>query len=161
MLASATDAGASARLAGLTWGAEDLSAAIGARNARDDSGRYTDVFRFARTMTILAAGNAEVAAIDTVFPNFRDMAAFEAECAEAERDGFTGKMAIHPAQVPIINAAFTPSVEAVKHSQAVVDAFAAAGNPGVVGIDGKMYDRPHLRLAERLLARARTAGISA
>ena len=161
VLAAATYAGASARLAGLTWGAEDLSAAIGARAARDDSGRYTDVFRFARTMTILAAGNAEAAAIDTVFPNFRDMAAFEAECAEAERDGFTGKMAIHPAQVPVINAAFTPSVEAVKHSQAVVDAFAAAGNPGVVGIGGKMYDRPHLRLAERLLARARATGISA
>ncbi|RJT30361.1 CoA ester lyase [Mesorhizobium waimense] len=161
VLAAATYAGASARLAGLTWGAEDLSAAIGARTARDENGRYTDVFRLARSMTILAAGAAEVAAIDTVFPNFRDMAAFEAECIEAERDGFTGKMAIHPAQVPVINAAFTPSEEAVKHSQAVVEAFAAAGNPGVVGIDGKMVDRPHLRLAERLLARARAAGISA
>ncbi len=161
VLAAATYAGASARLAGLTWGAEDLSAAIGARAARDERGRYTDVFRLARTMTILAAGNAEVAAIDTVFPNFRDMSAFEAECIEAERDGFTGKMAIHPAQVPVINAAFTPSAEAVKHSQAIVEAFAAAGNPGVVGIDGKMVDRPHLRLAERLLARAKAAGISA
>jgi citrate lyase subunit beta/citryl-CoA lyase len=161
VLAAATYAGTSARLAGLTWGAEDLSAAIGARAARDDRGRYTDVFRFARTMTILAAGSAEVAAIDTVFPNFRDMAAFEAECAEAERDGFTGKMAIHPAQVPVINAAFTPSLESVRHSAAVVAAFQAAGNPGVVGIDGKMYDRPHLRLAERLLARARAAGLSA
>lgn len=160
VLAAATYAGASARLAGLTWGAEDLSAAIGARAARDERGRYTDVFRLARTMTILAAGNAEVAAIDTVFPNFRDMSAFEAECIEAERDGFTGKMAIHPAQVPVINAAFTPSAEAVKHSQAIVEAFAAARNPGVVGIDGKMVDRPHLRLAERLLARARAAGIS-
>jgi len=161
VLAAATYAGASARLAALTWGAEDLSAAIGARTARDERGRYTDVFRFARTMTILAAGAAEVAAIDTVFPNFRDMAAFEAECLEAERDGFTGKMAIHPDQVPVINAAFTPSVEAVRHSAAIVAAFAAAGNPGVVGIDGKMVDRPHLRLAERLLARARAAGISA
>ncbi|MCA0030628.1 HpcH/HpaI aldolase/citrate lyase family protein [Mesorhizobium sp. B263B2A] len=161
VLAAATYAGASARLAGLTWGAEDLSAAIGARSARDESGRYTDVFRLARTMTILAASAAEVAAIDTVFPNFRDMAAFAEECAEAERDGFTGKMAIHPDQVPVINAAFTPSTEAVKHSRAIVDAFAAAGNPGVVGIDGKMFDRPHLRLAERLLARARAAGISA
>ncbi|CAN7628281.1 CoA ester lyase [Mesorhizobium amorphae] len=160
VLAAATYAGASARLAGLTWGAEDLSAAIGARAARDERGRYTDVFRLARTMTILAAGNAEVAAIDTVFPNFRDMSAFEAECIEAERDGFTGKMAIHPAQVPVINAAFTPSAEAVKHSQAIVEAFAAAGNPGVVGIDGKMVDRPHLRLAERLLSRAKAAGIS-
>ena len=160
VLAAATYAGTSARLAGLTWGAEDLSAAIGARSARDERGRYTDVFRFARTMTVLAAGSAEVAAIDTVFPDFRDMAAFEAECAEAERDGFTGKMAIHPAQVPVINAAFTPSGEAIAHSAAVVAAFKAAGNPGVVGIDGKMYDRPHLRLAERLLARARAAGLS-
>ncbi|MER8646995.1 CoA ester lyase [Mesorhizobium sp. M0586] len=159
LLAAATYAGASARLAGLTWGAEDLSAAIGAQAARDDNGRYTDVFRLARTMTILAAGAAEVAAIDTVFPAFRDMAAFEAECTEAERDGFTGKMAIHPAQVPVINAAFTPSAEAVQRSQAIVAAFEAAGNPGVVGIDGKMYDRPHLRLAERLLARAKAAGV--
>lgn len=160
VLAAATYAGASARLAGLTWGAEDLSAAIGARAARDEHGRYTDLFRHARLTTILAAGAAEVAAIDTVFPNFRDMAAFAAECAEAERDGFTGKMAIHPDQVSVINAAFTPSAEAVKHSQAIVDAFAAAGNPGVVGIDGKMFDRPHLRLAERLLARAKAAGVS-
>ncbi|QKC83649.1 CoA ester lyase [Mesorhizobium sp. NZP2077] len=161
VLAAATYAGASARLAGLTWGAEDLSAAIGARSARDEHGRYTDVFRHARLMTILAAGAAEVDAIDTVFPNFRDMTAFTTECTEAERDGFTGKMAIHPDQVPVINAAFTPSAEAVKHSQAIVDAFQAAGNPGVVGIDGKMFDRPHLRLAERLLARAKAAGVSA
>ncbi|MDG4904502.1 MULTISPECIES: CoA ester lyase [unclassified Mesorhizobium] len=161
LLAAASYAGASSRLAGLTWGAEDLSAAIGARSARDESGRYTDVFRLARATTILAAGAAEIAAIDTVFPDFRDMAAFEAECREAERDGFTGKMAIHPAQVPVINAAFTPSPESVERSRAIVDAFAAAGNPGVVGIDGKMYDRPHLRLAERLLARARAAGLSA
>lgn len=161
LLAAASYAGASSRLAGLTWGAEDLSAAIGARSARDESGRYTDVFRLARATTILAAGAAEIAAIDTVFPDFRDMAGFEAECREAERDGFTGKMAIHPAQVPVINAAFTPSPEAVERSRAIVDAFAAAGNPGVVGIDGKMYDRPHLRLAERLLARARAAGLAA
>ncbi|MER8752728.1 CoA ester lyase [Mesorhizobium sp. M1050] len=161
VLAAATYAGTSARLAGLTWGAEDLSAAIGARAVRDEHGRYTDVFRHARIMTILAAAAAEVAAIDTVFPNFRDMAAFKAECTEAERDGFTGKMAIHPDQVPVINAAFTPSVEAVRQSMAIVAAFKAAGNPGVVGIDGKMYDRPHLRLAERLLARAGAAGVSA
>ncbi|TGQ69878.1 MAG: CoA ester lyase [Mesorhizobium sp.] len=160
VLAAASYAGTSARLAGLTWGAEDLSAAIGARTARDERGRYTDVFRFARTMTILAAGAAEVAAIDTVFPNFRDMAAFATECREAERDGFTGKMAIHPDQVPVINAAFTPSAEAVRQSAAIVAAFEAAGNPGVVSIDGKMYDRPHLRLAERLLARAKAAGVS-
>lgn len=158
VLAAATYAGASKRLAGITWGAEDLSAAIGARTARDEHGRYTDVFRLARTMTILAAGAAEVAAIDTIFPDFRDMTTLAAECAEAERDGFTGKMAIHPDQVPVINAAFTPSAEAVNQSADIVAAFEAAGNPGVVGIGGRMFDRPHLRLAERLLARARAAG---
>jgi citrate lyase subunit beta/citryl-CoA lyase len=100
-----------------------------------------------------------VAAIDTVFVNFRDADGLRAECDEAERDGFTGKMAIHPAQVAVINEAFTPSAEAVAYSQAVVEAFRAAGNPGVVGIEGKMYDRPHLRLAERLLARAKAAGV--
>lgn len=151
--------GASPRLSGLTWGAEDLSAEIGARSARDAQGRYTDVFRLARATTILAASAAEVAAIDTVFVNFRDSEALRAECAEAERDGFTGKMAIHPDQVAIINAAFTPTPEAVARSQELVDAFTAAGNPGVVGIGGKMYDRPHLRLAERLLARAKAAGV--
>jgi citrate lyase subunit beta/citryl-CoA lyase len=161
VLSASTYSNATSRLSGLTWGAEDLSAAIGARTARDENGRYTDVFRLARTVTILAASAAEVAAIDTVFPNFRDMTAFEAECREAERDGFTGKMAIHPAQVEVINTAFTPSTEALQHSAAVVAAFEAAGNPGVVGMDGKMYDRPHLRLAERLLARAKELGITA
>lgn len=160
VLAAASYASVSPRLVGLTWGAEDLSAAIGARLARDDSGRYTEVFRLARTMTLLGASAAEVAAIDGVCPNFRNMEALEAECIEAERDGFTGKMAIHPAQVPIINAAFTPSPDAVRHSAVVVAAFEAAGNPGVVAIDGKMYDRPHLRLAQRLLARAKAAGIA-
>ena len=159
VLAAPTWRDVNPRLAALTWGAEDLSAAIGARATRDEHGRYTDVFRFARTMTILAASASEVAAVDTVFVNFRDMDGLRAECMEAERDGFTGKMAIHPAQVPVINEAFTPSAESVRHSQAVVEAFRAAGNPGVVGIDGQMYDRPHLRRAERLLARAKAAGV--
>ena len=158
LFSGSTYAGTSARLAGLAWGAEDLSAAIGARAARDAQGRYTDVFRLARTVTLLAAASAEAAAIDTVYPDFRDLAGLEEECLEAERDGFTAKMAIHPAQVPVINAAFTPTREAVEQSAAIVAAFQAAGDPGVVGIDGKMYDRPHLRLAERLLARARAAG---
>ncbi|QPC88697.1 CoA ester lyase [Mesorhizobium sp. NBSH29] len=142
------------RLAGLTWGAEDLSAVIGAHATRDAEGRYTDVFRHARTMTILAASACDVAAIDTVFVNFRDEAGLRHECADAERDGFTGKMAIHPVQVPIINEAFTPSAQAVEHAQSVIEAFENAGNPGVVAIDGKMYDRPHLTRATRLLARA-------
>ncbi|MGN6585432.1 MAG: HpcH/HpaI aldolase/citrate lyase family protein [Rhizobiaceae bacterium] len=146
------------RLSGLTWGAEDLSAEIGARTPRDESGRYTDVFRLARALTLVAASAAQVAAIDTVFVNFRDADALRAECWEAERDGFTAKMAIHPAQVPIINEVFTPSEEAIAHSREIIDAFARAGNPGVVAIDGEMYDRPHLKRAERLLARAGAAG---
>lgn len=152
-LNAATYRHAGARLAGLTWGAEDLSAEIGAADTRDGEGAYTDVFRFARVSTILAASAAEVAAIDTVFPDFRNEEAFRRDCLEGMRDGFTGRMAIHPAQVPIVNEVFTPSQEAVAHARAVVAAFAAAGNPGVVGIDGKMYDRPHLKRAERLLAR--------
>lgn len=154
LAASTYTSRSSGRLAGLTWGAEDLSAAIGAQSARDDNGVYTDVFRLARSMTLLAASAAGVEPIDTVYPNFRDAAGFEHECREALRDGFTGKMAIHPDQVAVINAVFTPTPESLAKAQAVVDAFAAAGNPGVVAIDGKMYDRPHLRLAERLLARA-------
>jgi len=157
VLTAASYAGTSARLAGLTWGAEDLSAEIGAGATRDEDGRYTDVFRFARLSTILAACAAEVVPIDTVFPNFRDEAAFLRDTREGERDGFTGRMAIHPAQVPLINDVFTPTAEATAEARAVVDAFAAAGNPGVVAIDGKMYDRPHLKRAERLLARAKAA----
>lgn len=145
------------RLLGLTWGAEDLSAVIGARSTRDEAGRYRDVFRFARVSTILAAANAGVAAVDTVFPNFRDMDAFRADCIEAERDGFTARMAIHPAQVPVINEVFTPSPEAVAQARALVAAFEEAGNPGVVAIAGSMYDRPHLSRAVRLLERAASA----
>lgn len=155
VLAAASYAGTSARLAGLTWGAEDLSAAIGARTARDDTGRYTDVFRLARTMTILAAGAAEVAAIDTVFPDFRDMTAFEKECREAERDGFTGKMAIHPAQIAPINEIFAPSPESLAKAEQIIALFAANPGAGVIGLQGEMLDRPHLIRAERLVARAR------
>lgn len=157
VLAADTYSHCGARLAGLAWGAEDLSAAVGARAARDADGRFTDLFRLARTMTLLAATGAGVAPVDGIFANFRDEAGLRAECAEAERDGFTAKMAIHPAQVPVINAAFTPSDEAVAEAEAVVAAFRAAGDPGVVAIDGAMYDRPHLERARRLLARARAA----
>ena len=153
VLNAATYHDASPRIAGLTWGAEDLSAAIGARTSRDQEGRYTDVFRLARSLTLLGAASASVAAIDTVFVNFRDEKGFRRECLDAERDGFTAKLAIHPAQIEVINEVFTPSPEAIVHAVAVVEAFAAAGNPGVVAIDGQMYDIPHLRRAERLLAR--------
>jgi citrate lyase subunit beta/citryl-CoA lyase len=157
VLNAASYARGDARLVGLTWGAEDLSAELGASATRDDGGSYTEPFRFARTTTLLAASAAGLAAIDTVFPNFRDEDAFRRDCLEGVRDGFTARMAIHPAQVPIINELFSPSPKAVEEAKAVVAAFAAAGNPGVVGIGGKMYDRPHLKRAERLLQRAGVA----
>ncbi|WP_265518492.1 HpcH/HpaI aldolase/citrate lyase family protein [Nitratireductor luteus] len=159
VLAAATYRGATSRLSGLTWGAEDLSADIGARLTRGPDGRYTEVFRLARSLTLLAANAAGVAAIDTVFPDFRSEGAFRADCLAAERDGFTGRMAIHPAQVPIINETFTPAPEAVAQSQRIVEAFAGSGETGVIAIDGQMIDRPHVRRAERILARARLAGI--
>ncbi|MGB6118300.1 MAG: CoA ester lyase [Mesorhizobium sp.] len=160
LLAASSFTEATPRLSGLTWGAEDLSADIGARETRDQRGLYTDVFRLARATTILAANATQTAAIDTVFVDFRDMDALAAECANSERDGFTGKMAIHPGQVPVINDAFTPSGDSIAQARTVVTAFADAGNPGVVGIGGKMFDRPHLRRAERLLARAAAAGLA-
>lgn len=149
-----TFAGASPRLIGMTWGAEDLSAELGARANRDAQGRFLDPYRLARSLCLAGAAAAGVAAIDTVFVDFRNDAGFRSECEEACRDGFVGKMAIHPAQVPIINAVFSPSADAIAHAQSVIDAFAAAPGAGVVGIGGVMYDRPHLAKAKQLLARA-------
>jgi citrate lyase subunit beta/citryl-CoA lyase len=149
-----TFAGASARLIGMTWGAEDLSAELGARTNRDEQGRFLDPYRLARSLCLAGAAAAAVPAIDTVFVDFRNDAGFRRECENACRDGFVGKMAIHPAQVPIINEVFTPSAEAIAHAQSVIAAFAAAPGAGVVGIGGVMYDRPHLVRAKQLLARA-------
>ncbi|HEX2137621.1 MAG TPA: CoA ester lyase [Microvirga sp.] len=154
VFALGTFAGASHRLSGLTWGGEDLSADIGAETNRREDGSYTEPYRLARALTLLAATAAEVDAIDSVFTNFRDLEGLAAECREARRDGFVAKMAIHPAQVPVINEAFTPSAEAVAWARAVVQAFAEQPEAGVVGIAGEMLDRPHLKRAERLLARA-------
>jgi citrate lyase subunit beta / citryl-CoA lyase len=149
-----TFAGSSARLTGLTWGAEDLSAELGAQANRDAQGRFLDPYRLARVLCLAGASSAGVPAIDTVYVDFRDEKGFRDECEEACRDGFTGKMAIHPAQVPIVNEVFTPSAEALARAQAIVDAFAKSPGAGVVGIGGVMYDRPHLARAERLIARA-------
>lgn len=157
VFALGTFAGASHRLAGLTWGGEDLSADIGAETNRGPDGAYTDPYRLARALTLLGAAAAGVDAVDSVYTNFRDMAGLEAECREARRDGFVAKMAIHPAQVPVINAAFTPSPEAVARARAVVEAFGANPGAGVVGVEGEMLDRPHLLRAERLLKRAGAA----
>ena len=153
-----TFAGARARLIGMTWGAEDLSAELGARANRDEQGRFLDPYRLARSLCLAGAAAAAVPAIDTVFVDFRNHAGFRRECEEACRDGFVGKMAIHPAQVPIINDVFTPSADAIAHAQTVVAAFAAAPGAGVVGIGGVMYDRPHLTRAKQLLARAPSSG---
>lgn len=149
-----TYAGASPRLSGLTWGAEDLSADIGAETNRAADGRHTEPFRIARSLCLFGAVAAGVQPIDTVFPAFRDEAGLRRECEEARRDGFTAKMAIHPAQVPVINRVFSPTVEAIAEAEAVIAAFAASPAAGVVNIGGEMFDRPHLTRAERLLKRA-------
>lgn len=147
--------GASARLCGLAWGAEDLSADLGAEEKRKESGEYTDIYRVARVLCLAGAVAADVQPIDTVFTDFRDNAGLEAETENARRDGFTGKLAIHPAQVPIINKVFTPSEAAIRHAEMVVATFASAKHQGVLSLDGKMLDRPHLKQAERILARAK------
>jgi citrate lyase subunit beta/citryl-CoA lyase len=154
MFLAGTFAGASARLIGLTWGAEDLSADLGAQANRDTAGNFLDPYRLARALCLAGAAAAGAPAIDTVYVDFRNNEGLRRECEEACRDGFTGKMAIHPAQVPIINEVFTPSQQAVAHAQAIIDAFAASPGAGVVGIGGVMYDRPHLVRAKQLLARA-------
>jgi citrate lyase subunit beta/citryl-CoA lyase len=153
LFVAGTFAGASARLLALTWGAEDLSADLGAQANRDAQGRFLDPYRLARTLCLAGAAAAGVPAIDTVYVDFRDSEGLRRECAEACRDGFLGKMAIHPAQVPIINDAFTPSAGAIAHARTVVAEFAKNPGAGVVGIGGVMYDRPHLSRAELLLTR--------
>jgi citrate lyase subunit beta/citryl-CoA lyase len=142
------------RLCGLTWGAEDLPAAIGATSSREEDGRYTPPYELARSLTLFGAHAAGVPAIETVFPAFRDAEGLARYAAHAARDGFTGMMAIHPAQIDPINAAFTPSDEAIAHARAVVAAFAAHPGAGVLPLDGKMIDAPHLKQAKRLLERA-------
>jgi citrate lyase subunit beta / citryl-CoA lyase len=154
MFLAGTFAGSSKRLIGLTWGAEDLSAELGAQANRDAAGHFLDPYRLARALCIAGAAAAGIAPIDTVYVDFRNADGFRRECEEACRDGFTGKMAIHPAQVAIINEVFTPSQKALAHARAVIEAFAAAPGAGVVGIGGVMYDRPHLVRAKQLLARA-------
>jgi citrate lyase subunit beta / citryl-CoA lyase len=149
----------SERLSGLTWGAEDLSADLGAETAHLDGGRYTDPYRLARSLCLFAANAAEAAPIDTVYTSFRDLDGLRAESEASRRDGFTAKMAIHPAQVPVINAVFTPTEQAVARARRIIDFFVANPGAGVTGIDGEMTDRPHIRRAERILAAAKAAGI--
>lgn len=139
-------------LAGLTWGAEDLPAAMGAVTSREDDGRYTPPYELVRSLTLFGAHAAGVPAIETVFPDLRDRAGLERYLRRACRDGFSGMMAIHPAQVPVINATFLPSEAEVARAREVVAVF--AGNPslGAVQLHGRMLDRPHLLQARRILA---------
>jgi len=153
VLALASHAEAGPRLAALAWGGEDLAADLGAA-ANRAGGAWTEPFRLARNLCLFAAKAAGVEAIDTVFTDFRNLEGLRAEAEEAARDGFTGKLAIHPAQVEVINAALTPSEEEVRRARAVVEAFGKAGDVGVVAVEGQMLDRPHLKAAEGVLARA-------
>jgi citrate lyase subunit beta/citryl-CoA lyase len=141
-------------LAGLTWGAEDLPAAIGATTSRETDGRYTPPYELARALTLFGAHAAGIPAIETVFPAFRDLEGLAAYAERARRDGFSGMMAIHPTQVVVINEAFTPSAAELEYARAVVAAFAGAPGAGALQLEGKMIDAPHLKQARATLERA-------
>jgi citrate lyase subunit beta / citryl-CoA lyase len=145
----------SARLIGMTWGPEDLSAELGAEANRDGAGELTEPYRIARAMCLFGAAAAKVPAIETIHVDFRNAEVLRKDTELARRDGFTGRLAIHPAQVPVINEVFTPTTEQIEKAKAVVAAFAAKPGAGTVGIDGKMYDRPHLARAQTLLGRVK------
>ena len=147
-------AAAGPRLAGLTWGAEDLSAAIGAIGNKDESGAWAAPFELARSLCLFGAAGAGVPAFDTLHADFRDETGLVASCRRARRDGFTGKLAIHPAQVDPINAAFSPSEAEVAHAQRILDLFAANPGAGTLSLDGHMVDMPHLTQARKTLAQA-------
>jgi citrate lyase subunit beta/citryl-CoA lyase len=142
--------GVSPRLEAITWGAEDLAACIGGNNRRAE-GIYDDVYRLARSLCLLGAAAAGVVPIDTIYADFKDEAGLAAECAAARRSGFTAKMAIHPAQIPVINQAFAIDEEELAWARTVVQAFAENPDAGTIAVDGKMVDKPHLTMARRLL----------
>ena len=139
------------RLCGLTWGAEDLPAAIGATRVREDDGSYTAPYQMVRNLTLFGAHAAGVPAIETVYPDFSDSEGLAAYAGRARRDGFTGMMAIHPRQISIIAKAFEPSQSEIDHARAVIAAFEGAPGAGAIQLDGRMIDRPHLKAAQRLL----------
>lgn len=142
------------RLVGLTWGAEDLGAAIGATDNKEADGSWTFPYQVARAQCLFAAAAAGVVPIDTLYSNFRDFEGLEADCRRARRDGFLARIAIHPDQVDTINRCFSPSEDEVAQALRIVEAFAANPELGTIGIDGKMYDIPHLTAAKKTLAAA-------
>jgi citrate lyase subunit beta/citryl-CoA lyase len=146
---------AGARLCGMFWGGEDLAADIGARANRTPDGRYTAPYQLARALTLMGATAARVPAIDAVYTNFRDREGLKAEAMNALRDGFTAKVAIHPDQIGPINDIFTPSSADLDAARQIIAAFDASPGTGAIAIDGKMFDRPHYRSAQRLLGQAK------
>ena len=143
--------GVSPRLAGLTWGAEDLSAALGASANRDASGGWLPPYQLARSLCLLAASAASVAAVDTVYTDFRDTRGLAEYADRARRDGFSGMLAVHPAQISAINDAFMPTAEEIERAKRIVALFAENTGVGVMQLDGEMVDRPHLLRAQRVL----------
>ena len=150
MFALGSYGGVSPRLEAITWGAEDLAACIGGTNRREQ-GIYDDVYRLARSLCLLGAAAAGVVPVDTIYTDFKDEAGLAAECAAAKRSGFSAKMAIHPAQIPVINQAFAYSDEELAWARTIVEAFSANPKAGTIAVDGKMVDKPHLTLARRIL----------
>jgi citrate lyase subunit beta/citryl-CoA lyase len=146
------------RVSALSWGAEDLSAAIGASTNRDENGNMAAPYILARSMCLMASHAAGVQAVDTVYTDFRDDEGLRHSSNAARRDGYSGKIAIHPNQVAIINDAFTPSAEEITHAQTVIDLFAANPDAGTLSLDGKMLDKPHLKQAQRVVSFAKAAG---
>ncbi|HUD27223.1 MAG TPA: CoA ester lyase [Novosphingobium sp.] len=142
------------RVVALTWGAEDLADSIGASSNRNPDGSYSFTYELARSLTVLGAATAGVTAIETISADFRDLEALRIRAEKVRRDGFRGMMAIHPAQVPVINAAFTPTEAEIAEAQEIVDVFAANPGVGAIGWKGGMLDRPYLARAERLLRQA-------
>jgi citrate lyase subunit beta / citryl-CoA lyase len=146
------------RLMGLTWGAEDLSTAIGASTNLDANGEWSFTYKMVRSMTLLAAHASGVQAIDTLFVDFKDDAGLRASCRAARAEGFTGRIAIHPAQVAGINESFMPSAVEIAHALRVLEVFAANPGSGTVGLDGRMIDIPHQKQAQRVLAQTKAFG---
>jgi citrate lyase subunit beta/citryl-CoA lyase len=143
----------SARLIGMTWGPEDLSSELGAEANREADGTLTEPYRLARSYCLFGAAAAKVPAIETIHVDFRNLDALRRDTEMARRDGFAGRLAIHPAQVPVINEVFTPTQEQIEKAKALIAAFAAQPGAGSIGIGGKMYDQPHLKRAQALLQR--------
>ena len=142
------------RLYGMSWGAEDLSAELGAVSNRDSNGQFSFTYRMARSQALLTARALHAEAVDTVFTDFRDLDGLRVDSLESYREGFSGRLAIHPEQVEIINRCYSPDQEAVDQAERIVNAFESNPDAGTVGLDGRMLDRPHLAQARRVLAMA-------